>query len=116
VVEGIAETRWIVLATDRRHATLARHSDPDQDEISKAENALRTQNLGGWLVLMKGAYYVCTKPQLMLVRPLGEPLASWERAVAEFETRWQEAIRLARSVAIKPPARELDNGTAPEPR
>ncbi len=33
--------------------TLGRHSDPSEEEISAAEQALRSQNLSGWLAIME---------------------------------------------------------------
>lgn len=92
--DAVKETRWLVLSTDGRHVTLGRHRDPEPDEILQAENALKGQNMSGWLVLMKGGYYTQREPQLMMVRPLGEPGEAWTSAVAGFMALWREANRL----------------------
>ncbi len=81
------ETRWIVLGTDGRHVTLGRHTDPTQEEVAAAESGLAAQGLAGWLVLMKGGYYVQGKPSLMMVRPLANPARPFEEAAADFETK-----------------------------
>ena len=93
-MKSFTGTRWLVLVTDGRHVTLGRHRDPDPEEIANSEKALAEQGLAGWLVLMKGAYYDSRKrPELMMVRPLGEPQGSWEASVASFETHWKLAVR-----------------------
>jgi hypothetical protein len=94
-MEAVTETRWLVLATDGRHVTLGRHRDPEPEEIDNAERGLKSQNLSGWLVLMKGGYYTRKKPQLMMVRPLGNPGGLWDEAVANFESLWRTATRPA---------------------
>ncbi len=92
-MEGVTETRWLVLASDGRHVTLGRHRDPEPEEIERAEAGLAANGLGGWLVLMKGAYYDRKTPELMMVRPLGVPQASWESALAGFLANWKVAVR-----------------------
>jgi hypothetical protein len=86
------ETRWIVLGTDGRHVTLGRHSDPTQEELAAVEAGLAAQGLAGWLVLMKGGYYVQSKPSLMMVRPLAKPVRAFEEAAADFETKRKENL------------------------
>lgn len=79
------ETRWIVLGTDGRHVTLGRHTDPTQEEVAAAEAGLAAQGLAGWLVLMKGGYYVQRKPSLMMVRALCDPQKPYAEAVEAFQ-------------------------------
>lgn len=67
------ERRWIVLSEDGRHVTLGRHSDPTDEDILKAEEALRAQGLTGWIAIMEGNPYVSDAPRLMEVRPLASP-------------------------------------------
>ena len=81
------ETRWIVLSTDGQHVTLGRHTDPTQEEVAAAEAALATRGLAGWLVVMKGGYYVRRKPSLMMVRPLANPVRAFDEAAADFEAK-----------------------------
>jgi hypothetical protein len=71
--ERSKERRWIVLGTDGRYVTLGRASDPSDDEVRGAEDALRVQGLAGWLAVMEGSPYVGAVPRLLEVRPLAEP-------------------------------------------
>ncbi len=79
------DTRWIILGTDGRHITLGQHTDPTKEELAAVEARLAAQGLAGWLVLMKGGYYVHRKPSLMMVRELAKPARTFEEAAAEFE-------------------------------
>ena len=78
--ESSKERRWIVLSTDGRYVTLGRASDPSEEEVQGAENALRAQGLAGWLAIMEGNPYVCAEPRLMEVRTLAEPSTSFAAA------------------------------------
>ena len=89
------ETRWIVLGTDGRHVTLGRHTDPTHEEVAAAEAALAAQGLAGWLVVMKGGYYVRREPSLMMVRRLADPVRPFEEAAADFEAKRKAALRPA---------------------
>ena len=87
-MEGAAlETLWIMLGTDGRHVTMGRHTDPSPEEVEQAERGLAAQGLSGWLVVMKGGYYVRRKPALMMVRPLANPPRPFEEAAAAFEAK-----------------------------
>ena len=79
------ETRWIILGTDGRHITLARHSDPSPAALAEAEAGLQNQGLSGWLAIMKGSYYARQRPSLMMVRSLGAPNISFDLAVETFQ-------------------------------
>ena len=79
------ETRWIILGTDGRHITLARHSDPSPEALAEAEAGLQNQGLSGWLALMKGSYYARQRQSLMMVRSLGVPNISFDLAVETFQ-------------------------------
>ncbi len=78
--ERSRERRWIVLGTDGRYVTLGRASDPSEDEVRGAEEALRAQGLAGWLAVMEGNPHVGTAPCLMEVRPLAGPSVSFAEA------------------------------------
>jgi hypothetical protein len=80
--ERSQERRWVVIAADGRYVTLGRHSDPSEQEILDAENALRTQGLNGWLAIMEGNPWVGLAPVLLEVRALAEPTASFAEAAA----------------------------------
>jgi hypothetical protein len=79
------ETRWIVLATDGRHVTLGRHTDPTEEEIEATEAALKRAGRSGWLAVMKGGYYSRRPIELLMVRPLGGPEDAWNDAARAFE-------------------------------
>lgn len=80
--ERSKERRWIVLGTDGRYVTLGRASDPSEEEVRGAEEALRTQGLAGWLAVMEGNPYVGAVPRLMEVRALAGPAVPFTEAAA----------------------------------
>jgi hypothetical protein len=80
--ERSRERRWIVLGTDGRYVTLGRGSDPSDEEVRGAEEALRTQGLAGWLAVMEGNPYMGNVPRLMEVRALASPAVPFEDAAA----------------------------------
>lgn len=85
---ALAEKRWIILASDGRHVTVGRHTDPEEDEIISAESGLRAQGLSGWLAVTDGGYYGRGKVSILMVRPLASPPDdAWEAAVASFIAR-----------------------------
>lgn len=80
--EGSRERRWVVLGTDGRYVTLGRASDPSDDEVRGAEEALRAQGLAGWLAVMEGSPYAGAAPRLLEVRPLAGPAVPFADAAA----------------------------------
>lgn len=80
--ERSRERRWVVLATDGRYVTLGRASDPSEEEVRQAEEALRAQGLAGWLAVMEGNPYVGAVPTLMQVRPIACPAVPFAEAAA----------------------------------
>lgn len=80
--ERSQERRWVVVAPDGRYVTLGRHSDPSEQEILDAENALRAQGLNGWLAIMEGNPWVGRAPGLLEVRALANPTTSFAEAAA----------------------------------
>ncbi len=82
------ERRWVVLASAHGrvphggYVTLGRGSDPSEDEILAAEEALRAQGMAGYLALMEGNPWVGPLPLLMEVRPLANPPGSFAEAAA----------------------------------
>ncbi len=78
--ETSRERRWVVVAPDGRYVTLGRHSDPSEEEIAAAEQALRSQNLSGWLAIMEGNPWVGNAPRLLEVRPLACPATAFAAA------------------------------------
>jgi hypothetical protein len=79
------ERRWLVIASDGRHVTLGRASDPSAEDLEQASEALRIQGLGGWLAVSEGQYYGRGKLELLMVRLLAEQSgATWEAALDAF--------------------------------
>ena len=81
----VKEKRWIVLGEDGRHATLGRHSDPTDEEISRAAESLRAAGLGGWLAVTEGSYYARGKVSVLQVRELVRSSVLWPEAVTAFQ-------------------------------
>ncbi len=67
------ERRWVVVSIDGRYVTLGLNSDPSEEEITIAEEALRSQNMSGWLAVMEGNPWIGCPPRLLEVRPLASP-------------------------------------------
>ena len=83
----MGERRWLVIASDGRHTTLGRMTDPTPAELETVERGLRDLGLAGWLVVSEGRYYGPGPLDLMLVRPLVEmPGTAWEAACTAFTT------------------------------
>ncbi len=80
--ERSRERCWIVLGTDGRFVTLGRASDPSEDEVREAEEALRVRGLAGWLAVMEGNPYVGALPRLLEVRALANPSVGFAEASA----------------------------------
>jgi hypothetical protein len=81
-VQRSQDQRWVVLAPDGRYVTLGRHSDPSEQEILDAENALRAQGLNGWLAIMEGNPWLGRAPGLLEVRALANPTTPFAEAAA----------------------------------
>ena len=98
------EKRWIILGDDGRHATIGRHSDPSEEELIRATDALQANSQGGWLAVAEGRYYSGEKISVLMVRELAPPRVSWDEALAAFQTARGEEIG---------PAKRLGTGPAP---
>ena len=79
------ERRWIVLGDDGRHVTLGRHTDPSEEELARATDALRASGQGGWLAVTEGRYYSGDQLSVLMVKELAPPRAMWETALAAFQ-------------------------------
>jgi hypothetical protein len=86
------ERRWIILGDDGRHVTVGRHSDPSEDELDRAADALRANNQGGWLAVTEGRYYSEDQLSVLMVRELASPRAAWEVALAAFQAARHGAV------------------------
>jgi len=80
----VRERRWIILADDGRHVTVGRHSDPCEDDIIRAGEALRAAGHGGWLAILEGVYYGDGPVTIMQVREIASPTTAWGAAVESF--------------------------------
>ncbi|MDU7523817.1 MAG: hypothetical protein E7K72_20975 [Roseomonas mucosa] len=80
--ERSRERRWIALGIDGRYVTLGRATDPSEEEVRGAEEALRAQGLAGWLAVMEGNPYVSAAPRLLEVRRLAQPAVPFADAAA----------------------------------
>jgi len=80
--DGSSDRRWVIVSEDGRYSTFGRASDPTEDEIHRAEEALRAQGLAGWLGVMSGSAHGRAVPSLVAVRPLASPTKSWEEVSA----------------------------------
>jgi hypothetical protein len=81
------DRRWIVLATDGKHATLGRAAQPTEVEVAQAACALAAAGLAGWLATMDGEYW--SRRRRVVLTPLkllaGPADADWQAASAAFE-------------------------------
>lgn len=82
------ERRWIILTEDGGHVTVGRHTDPTEEEISRASAQLRGLGVDGWLAILEGNYHAKgSKLTLMKVRELTSGSKSWDAAAKDFMTR-----------------------------
>ncbi len=97
------ERRWIVVASDGRHVTLGRATDPSPDELEQAAEGLRKMGIAGWLAVSEGTYYGRGALRLMMVRSLAEVEgAAWAEAEAAFKAIRQAATGSAESPRDRP--------------
>lgn len=79
------EHRWIIVGEDGRHVTVGRNTDPSEEELVRASEALRANGQGAWLAIMEGSYYQPrTRVSVMMVRELTPSRGTWDEAVAAF--------------------------------
>ncbi len=97
------EKRWIVLADDGLHVTMGRHTDPSEDEIVRAGDALRATGVGGWLAVTEGVYYSSGLLSVVMVREIAPARQTWEAAISAFMARRQQ------SMDPSAPGRTVDN-------
>lgn len=79
-----SERRWIILGEDGRYVSIGRHSDPTEEEIKAAEQALLSARTAGWLAVLDGNPYSSDALTLIEVRPLACPSARFADAVQLF--------------------------------
>ena len=88
----MGEKRWLVIASDGRHVTVGRATDPTPETLEAAGEGLRGLGLAGWLAVSDGSYYGAGRLELLMVRPLSKlPGATWEEARAAFLAAYERA-------------------------
>ena len=77
---------WIILTSDGRHALLGRHSEPTEEELQAAGDAMTTQGISAWLAVREGDYYhPNARVSVTKVRALTRAEGDWSSAVEAFE-------------------------------
>jgi hypothetical protein len=72
------DPRWIILLEDGSYSTIGRHRQPDDDDISRAEQSLERAGVAGWLAVMSQSAHSPGAPEVLAVRPLRAPASSFE--------------------------------------
>lgn len=83
-MQGARDPRWIVIAESGEYSIIGRHREPAEDDIIAAESALARIGRAGWLAIMSQSAYSCTRPEFLMVRPLGNPGTSFNKAIEAF--------------------------------
>jgi hypothetical protein len=87
------EVRWMILSADGRHSWMGRHTDPSQEEITRAADQLQAQAIQGWLCVLRGDYWDAHDPlEVMEVSNLYSGDAQWLDVLAAFKRRRTEAL------------------------
>jgi hypothetical protein len=81
------DPRWILLAETGEFSTLGRHREPGEEDVAAAENALAQVGRAGWLAVMSHSAHSRAKPEFVMVRPLGNPVTSFQEAVQAYRRR-----------------------------
>ena len=87
------ERRWILLAQEGSHAWLGRATDPEEDDVGRAEASLRRSGVGGWLAVCEGDYWSMEPIKLLEVRALNRPSISFAEATGLFLERRRNAVQ-----------------------
>ena len=86
------EDRTVIIADDGRYVTLGRYSQPSEDELQAARDALAKQGIGAWLATMHGTFYQRRAPKLTMIRELVPPRVTWDAAVAAFKAAHKASL------------------------
>jgi hypothetical protein len=78
------DPRWVLLTESGEYSTLGRHREPSEDDIAAAESALARAGRSGWLAVMSHSVHSRAIPELVMVRPLGDPQTAFGDAVQAF--------------------------------
>jgi hypothetical protein len=78
------DPRWIILTEDGHINTIGRHTEPSQEDIDGAENAMEAAGVRGWLALMDRSAHAAGQPEFTMVREMRGPKVSFQEAVARF--------------------------------
>lgn len=98
------ERRWLLLAEEGSHSWLGRATDPDEDDIARAEASLERAGVGGWIAVSEGDYWGRREMTLLQVRQLGTPKVSFEEAADAFMERRRVTMgALSQTTGDEPP-------------
>ncbi|PZP48526.1 MAG: hypothetical protein DI601_00115 [Azospirillum brasilense] len=87
------ERRWILLARDGSHSWLGRETDPSEEEVQAAEEALRRAGIGGFIGVSEGDYWGSGEIAVLWVRNLaGAAEGDFGPAVQAFQERRRKAV------------------------
>ena len=86
------ERRWLLLAEEGSHSWLGRATDPDDEDIARAEASLRRVGVGGWVAVSEGDYWSSRPMDLLAVRVLNAPKVSFDEAASAFLERRRVAL------------------------
>lgn len=78
------DPRWVILLEDGSYNLLGRHTEPTEAEIVRAESAMATAGVRGWLAIMDRSEFAPGKPVFSMVREIGEPVILFDEAVRAF--------------------------------
>lgn len=91
------DSSWIIITVNGERVDLGRNSDPSAEELAGTESDLIEAGSAGWLAIMRGKYYTSKIVEIMKVRELAFSYASWEYALASFNTRcaavWRHGLK-----------------------
>ena len=88
----IRERRWLLLAEEGSHSWLGRNTDPDEEDLDRAEAALIGAGVGGWVAVSEGDYWGRGAMTLLQVRELNNPRTAFEVAVQAFMARRMDLV------------------------
>lgn len=81
------DPRWILLSENGDYSIVGRHREPEPEDIARLEASLAGHGLGGWLAIASNSFHAPVFPEMIMERVLGDPKASFDRAVAILRRR-----------------------------
>lgn len=81
------DPRWIILFESGEYMLMGRHRQPSVDELREMEARMTERSVRGWLAVMDRSEYAPGEPEFVMIKAIGDPLASFEDAVINFRSR-----------------------------